>query len=259
MLLSANNLSLDLDPLWVFFLVASRMLALFYLLPGIGTDQVPEQFRYYLVVMISAVCAFSLPGQKMPEEVSVVLLVLASEFCIGIVISLIPFMMLSGLSVAGQVVSGAIGLGQANMIDRSLGENVSVLSKFNLMVGTLIFMGINGHHIVLRAATQHVGELLLGQTLSLDRCVSILSDCFSQSFELAVIVSAPILIATLISQFLLGLITKFVPQVNIFIISLPLSILMGFYIISFTMEPFEDRVVERFTSLEEMVGAVFLK
>jgi flagellar biosynthesis protein FliR len=259
MLLSANGLSLDLDPLWVFFLVASRLLALFILLPGIGTDQVPETFRYYIVIIIAAISAMSLPSQPMPEHLHQIVLLLASEFVIGVVLSLFPAMILGGLSVAGQVVAGVIGLGQANMIDRSLGESVSILAKYNLMFGTLVFLGINGHHVVIKAATTNVGTSILGQGFSIDRSLTLLSDCFSSSFELAIVISAPILIATLITQFLLGLITKFVPQINVFIISLPLSIFMGFYIIYFTMDPFVDHIENHFVGLEEMSGAVFLK
>lgn len=258
MVFSANGLTLELDSLWVFFLAACRLLALFYLLPGIGTDMVPEQFRYYLVVLIAFVIAATVPGQKMPNQLHQILLVMSSEFTIGVVISLFPAIILGGLSVSGQVVAGVIGLGQANMIDRSLGENVSVIAKFNGLVGTLIFLSINGHHILLRAVSNRLGEVLFSQGFSLARVITLLADCFSSSFQLAVVVSAPILIATLISQFILGLITKFVPQMNIFIISLPLSILMGFYIINFTMDPFADRTREQFDKLEEYTGAVFL-
>lgn len=259
MLLAANGLSLNIDPMWVFFLVACRLLALFYLLPGIGTDQVPDQFRYYLVIIIAAIAAMSLPSQRIPEHLHEILLVLASEFSLGVILSLFPSMILGGLSVSGQIIAGVIGLGQANMIDRSLGESVSILAKFNLMVGTIVFLSMNGHHVMIKAATLNVGQVILGSGFSMENSIGLLSECFSSSFELAIVVSAPILIATLISQFLLGLITKFVPQVNVFIISLPLSILMGFYIINFTMDPFIENIEARFLQLEELSSAVFLK
>ena len=259
MLLAAEGLSLDVAPLWVFFLVASRLLALFYLLPGIGTEQVPEQFRYYVVILIAAVCSMSLPRQQMPEELHVILLLLASEFTVGIILSLFPAMILGALSVCGQIVAGVIGLGQANMIDRSLGESVSVIAKFNLMLGTIVFLGMEGHHVILKAATFQVGTTILGDNFSIPQGLELLSQCFSSSFELAIVLSAPILIGTLISQFLLGLMTKFVPQVNIFIISLPLSIFMGFYIISFSLNPFLSNIEREFGSLEEISKAVFIK
>jgi flagellar biosynthetic protein FliR len=258
MMLTANTLALDTDPLWIFFLVASRLLALFYLMPGIGTDQVPEQFRYYTVVLIAAICAMSLPAQPMPEELHLVLLFLGSEFTVGVLLSLFPSIILGSLSVSGQIIAGVIGLGQANMIDRSLGESVSVLAKFNILLGTLIFLGMNGHHVLLKACTFHVGQIVLGGNFSLERGVELLSQCFSSSFELSIVLSAPILIATLISQFLLGLMTKFVPQMNIFIISLPLSILMGFYMIGFTLDPLIGNIEKEFSTLEELSGAIFL-
>lgn len=192
----------------------------------------------------------------MPEEFHLILAAIIGEFAFGAIMSLLPSLILGGLLVSGQVVAGVIGLGQANMIDRSLGESVSVIAKINVYVGTIIFLLINGHHVVIKAASSNLGFIQHLTNENLGKSVQILVTCFSESFELAIVISSPILIATLVSQFLLGLITKFVPQVNIFIISLPLSVLMGFYILSFTMEPLSGKIIGEFTKLEELTGAL---
>lgn len=251
-----SSLSLEIAPLWTFILIAARLLSLLFLLPGIGTDQVPENLRYFAGILIAFTISISVPKVPMPEEFHLILAGIVGEFAFGAILSLLPTLVLSGLLVSGQIISGAIGLGQANMIDRSLGESISVVSKINLQVGTIIFLLINGHHVLLKAASEHIGFI---QTLTQDdlgRAVEILTTCFSQSFELAIAVSSPVLIATLVSQFLLGLITKFVPQINVFIISLPLSVLMGLYILSFTMEPFSLKIKAELSQIEEFTGAL---
>ncbi len=251
-----SSLSLDIAPLWTFILVAARLLSLLLLMPALGTDQIPENLRYFNGILLAFVISFSIPKVPMPEEFHLILAGIVGEFAFGAILSLLPSLILGGLLVSGQIIAGVIGLGQANMIDRSLGESVSVLARINISVGTIIFLLINGHHVVFKAASAHVGFIQHLTQNNLDKAVEILTMCFTQSFELAIAVSSPILIATLASQFLLGLITKFVPSINVFIISLPLSVIMGFYILSFTIEPFSQKVIEQFSELEEMTGAL---
>jgi flagellar biosynthesis protein FliR len=257
-LLNVNSLEFDIAPLWTFFLIFTRLLTVLLMLPGIGTDQTPAQFRLYLALSISLIATISVPQLSMPETVDAIALGIFNEFIFGLVLGLLPAIVIGGLAVSGQVIAGVIGIGQANMIDRSLGENVSVLARFNMLLGTLIFLAIDGHHVILKAATMELGIVKGGIIPSFATTTEILTLSLSSSFEMAIVISAPILITTLITQFLLGLITKFVPQVNIFIISLPLSIFMGFYIMSFTIEPFSSLLVNEFIQLEEFAGAIIL-
>ncbi len=257
-LLSVNSFELDIGLLWTFFLILTRLVTLLFILPGIGTEQVPVQFRFYLALSISVITSVSIPQIPMPESMHAITLAIIAEFIFGLALSLLPALVLGGLAVSGQVVAGVIGLAQANMIDKSLGESVSVLARFNMMLGTLLFLAIDGHHVLLKAATLELGNPKPGIFTSFDTTIETLTLAFSSSFELAIIIAAPILIATLISQFLLGLITKFVPQVNIFIISLPLSIFMGFYIMSFTTEPFNNLLIEEFKLLEEYAAIIVM-
>jgi flagellar biosynthetic protein FliR len=255
-LLSVNSTDFDIAPLWTFFLILVRLISLLYVLPGIGTEQIPIQFRFYLALSIAVITTFSIPQVQIPDSTHTIVLNILAEFLFGLILSLIPSLVIAGLSVSGQVVAGVIGLAQANMMDRSLGESVSVLARLNMLVGTLIFLGIDGHHILLKAVTIELGTSKPGVFTDFRTSIEVLATAFSSSFELAIVIAAPILIATLISQFLLGLITKFVPQVNIFIISLPLSIFMGFYIMSFTTEPFNNLVIGEFRLLEEYAAAL---
>jgi len=257
-LLSANGYELGIASLWTFVLILCRLIALLNLLPGVGTDEVPIQIRFYLAFSIAFIATISIPQIPMPESVHLITLSIIVEFIFGLLLSLLPAIVLGGLAVSGQIVAGVIGLGQANMIDRSLGESVSVLARFNILFGTLVFLAIDGHHIILKAATMELGLSKLGTFPSLTKGTEVLMLAFSSSFELAIVLSAPILIATLVTQFLLGLITKFVPQVNIFIISLPLSIFMGFYIMSYTIQPFTTQLINEFSLLEELSAVIVL-
>lgn len=248
---------IDISPLWTFFLLASRFGGVFLVLPGIGSNRVSPQFRFAATAMCSIVILISGAKAPQPAHTAEMVLMLGSEFVLGYALGMIPAMVLGGLAVAGQVISGAIGLGQANMIDRSLGGNVAVLAQVKMLVATTVFLLIDGHHVILRAASGTPGEIGLGIFRPNMETAQVIGERLIAAFDLAVIVSGPVLITTLVTQFVLGLITKFVPQVNIFIISLPLSLMVGLYIMEFSFPGLVNHTVKEYAQIQEVIGQIF--
>jgi len=249
-----ENLNIDFSFLWAWVLLFTRMTGMFHSLPGIGTDQVPESFRA-LPAIVLAICAV-LGGvhATMPDTMAQGALMLGSEFALGWVFGFVPSLTLSGLAVAGQVISGSIGLAQANMLDVSLGEQVSVFSRIELQIATLLFLFMDGHHIVISATSGMAQDIGVGMFRPDADTFNILLHRFTNAFELALVVSAPIIVASLLTQFVLGLVTKFVPQVNVFLISMPLSILAGMYIVIATLYGLAEHSFLDLKNLEECLS-----
>lgn len=247
----------DYTNLWAWFLIFVRLEGLMVSLPGIGTDQVPGTFRNALALALSFSLAMTGLKAVIPETAAEGGLMIACEFILGYLIGAIPSYIISSLAIAGQTTSGAIGLGQANMIDPSLGESIAVLARLGMLVGTVVFLTLDGHHILIRAASSTVGDIGLGVFRPDASTAKLLMERFSRAFELAIVISAPILVTLLVTQFVLGLITKFIPQVNIFIISLPLTIGIGLYITEFTFPGVANHMREEFAMIPEFLSRLF--
>lgn len=254
----AGNLQLDFTVYWTWFLLFTRMSGLFNALPGIGTDQVPASFRLMPAMVLSACITLggirAHPAQSLPEGA----LMVGSEYALGYVLGFVPQLVIGGLTVAGQLVSGAIGLAQANMLDISLGESISLLSHLKAQLATLIFLAMDGHHIIIRAAAGAGSEIGLGGFRPDGETFQILFHRFVESFHLAIVVSAPIIVSALLTQFVLGLVTKFVPQMNIFVISMPLTLIAGLYIVTTTFPGFFRHTEREFGKLEETLSSLLL-
>jgi len=251
-----DSYGIDYTAMWTWFLVLMRVGGLLISLPGIGTKQVPIRFRGAAGIMIALSVALSGARADAPANMIDGGFMIFGEFTLGYLLGLIPALIISGLAVAGQVTTGAIGLGQANMMDPSLGANVAVLARVESLIATMIFLAIDGHHIFIKACLGTAGDIGIGMFRPDMATAEILLERLSASFELAVIVSAPILVTILVTQFVLGLITKFVPQVNIFIISLPLTIVVGFFIFGSTLPELSGQLISRFAEMEELVGVM---
>lgn len=249
-------LNIDWSGLWTWFLFFVRFGGVLSSLPGIGTEEVPMTTRVSLSMILSAISAFTGVPAEVPESALTGAGMLAVEFIYGYLIGAVPFYIVASLAVAGQVTAATIGLGQATMIDPSIGEPVSVLSRFQSFVAVSVFLAIDGHHAVLRAAMEPPGGMGLGVFRPNADVAMILVERMSHTFELAVTISGPILVAVLLAQFVLGLLTKFVPQVNVFIISLPLTIGLGMFILAGTLPTFRDHFIREFNATEEIIGKI---
>ncbi len=214
--------------------------------------------RLSIAVLIGL--AATMAGVTAPEPKHMVDggLMLASEFTLGYLLATIPALIVSSLAITGQVVSGTIGLGFANLIDPSIGQSLAILARIESLVATLVFLLVDGHHVIIRAVTGYGGDLPIGTFYPGVDTGMFFLERFSAVFEVAIVCSAPILVSILVTQFVLGLITKSVPQVNIFIISLPLTIGMGLYITAYTFPGMVENILVEFNQMEEFVGQLFL-
>ena len=254
-MLSIGSTIIEIEIFWSFFLIMMRFSGVLFALPGIGTDQYGPQWRFYLAIIIAL--SLTIAGVRMPyTEVALEMILLTvAEFALGALIGSVPGFVLAGLGVAGQVIAGTIGLGQANMIDRSLGNNVSIIAQLKIMFATVVFLILEGHHTIIRFAASLPDALKFFHPDM--TTAQLITAQLSHSFELAVMVSAPILVTALITQFILGLVTKFIPQVNIFIISLPLTLGLGLYLIAYSFPGITTHLVKEFGSIERTLRLFF--
>ncbi len=247
-----KTLNINWTPFWTWLLVSTRLIGVFSIIPAVGTNQIPIFARTSISIVIGVVFVFSGMSAAMPENMVEAAVMLLTEFILGFILGFVPSMIIGAVAVSGQVTTGAIGLGQANMMDPSLGAQVAILARIQSLIAGVVFLLINGHHSVIRAASDAFGSVGVGKFDPNINVVMLLIDRFSHAFELAVSLSAPILVTVLIANFVLGLITRFVSQVNIFIISLPLTIIMGLYITIYTTSGLVEHLIKEFSYLEDV-------
>lgn len=236
---------------WTFILALARMMGLLTTLPGIGTDQVPMPFRLTIAIVFAIAIAVS--GYTAPESTNLfsATFLIGMEFTLGYMLGLLPQFIIAGLAVAGQVAASTMGIAQASLIDPTLGESVSVLSKIQSLIATTVFLLIDGHHLIFKAASGVGISLALGEFVHSHSVFSFILEKFTAAFEFGILIASPVLVAILVTQFVLGLVTRFVPQVNVFIVSLPLTIGIGLYIVAFSLGELTDHLIFQYEGFEE--------
>ncbi len=219
---------------WVsrFLLPLFRISAFFMVVPMIGTQLVPARIRLGFAVAITLVVVPLLPrpfdgfdGLSMSLYVAI-----AQQLLVGFTLGFFVQVFFQVFVLGGQMISSQMGLGFASISDPTNGVSVVVLSQFYTMLTMMLFLSMNGHVVLIDVIVDSfrvipVGELGL-QTDTLWR----VAVSGGWMFAGAVLMALPALIAILIVNFAFGVMTKAAPQLNIFAIGFPFTMIFGIFI-----------------------------
>ncbi|MBX7144169.1 MAG: flagellar biosynthetic protein FliR [Oligoflexia bacterium] len=247
-----------LDVIWTFTLLCARYFAFFTLVPGIGMGERGMMVRSPAIIILAATSLSMRALAAVPQDIGMMFASLVSEYILGALLGLIPMLLIAGVQMAMQLASTSMGIGVGNLVDPTLGMPSSDLSRIIGDISIVLFLLLGGHHVMLYAASGLGGEVIPGTFWLGEGSLQHLLNRSAHVFEIGFILSVPVIVALLLTQFVLGLVTKAVPTVNIFIVSFPLTIGIGLVLAVLAMPDFIDIVSHEFTSLESS-AAVFLQ
>jgi len=214
---------------WVasFILPLFRIAAVLMTMPIIGTKMVPGRIRLYLALAISVVVVPGLPPMPEVNPLSLSgLLLIAEQILIGAVFGLSLQLFFQIFVVAGQVVAIQMGMAFASMVDPVNGVNVAVVSQFLSMLVTLLFLSMNGHLVVFEVITESFTTLPVGTGLMVNHYWDLVGR-LSWVLGAALLLVLPAITALLVVNIAFGVMTRAAPQLNIFSIGFPLTLVLG--------------------------------
>ena len=156
------------------------------------------------------------------------------QILIGFTMGLVFQVASAALVVAGQAMSGSMGLSMANMVDPNMG-NVPVLSQFFNIMGTLVFLGMGGHLIVFGLVIESFKLLPIGQAFFSQDMLGKMINWSSMMFLGALLIALPVMMTLLFINVGLGFVARAAPSLNIFTVGFPALILTGFIVMIFSM------------------------
>ena len=245
---------------WVtgFFWPLARVAGVLSVAPVIGSAQIPARIRIVLSVLITItllsavgpipdVDPLSLPGVA----------VTISQFIIGALIGFTLLILFNILSVAGESIAAAMGLGFAMMSDPISGQQTPVVSQFYSILATLLFLALDGHLALIRLMANSFSLVPVSDVLNPEGFWTVVA-WSGVLFAGAMMVALPALVAMLAVNLVMGVITRAAPQLNIFSVGFPLTMTIGFVVILISLPSFAPAFAvlleESFTLISEALG-----
>ncbi|WP_339547405.1 flagellar biosynthetic protein FliR [Pseudomonas sp. RA_35y_Pfl2_P32] len=217
---------------WVasFMLPLFRVTALLMTMPIIGTPLVSKRIRLYFALAITVVITPSLPPMPTVNALDLSgLLLIAEQILIGGLLGFSLQLFFQAFVIAGQIISIQMGMGFASMVDPTNGVSAAVIGQFLTMLVTLLFLGMNGHLVVFEVVTESFTTLPVGSAMLVNHFWDI-ANKLGWVLGAAMLLVLPAITALLVVNIAFGIMTRAAPQLNIFSIGFPLTLVLGLVI-----------------------------
>ncbi len=220
-----------------FMLTFVRLGTASIIMPGIGDSFVSTRVRLHLGVALSfALFPLIMPYMPDPLPSTFGLLVLITmEFIIGLFIGTIARILMTALDTAGMIISISSGLGNAQLFNPSLATQGSLIGALFSVTGVLLLFETNLHHLLFMGIMESYELFPLGAIPDTGSMAEMMARTVAGSFSIGVKIAAPFLVMTLLIYVGMGVLSRLMPQIQVFILALPLQILLSIMLLMMTI------------------------
>jgi flagellar biosynthetic protein FliR len=239
--------------LWPLFRVAGMIMTA----PVFAARTVPVRVRLGLSVAITVMILPLMPAVPSVELFSpAAFFLIAQQLLIGVLMGFTLQIVMAAIVTGGQIVAMQMGLGFAAMVDPQNGAQTPVLSQFYVIMVVLIYLAMNGHLVLIEVLVDSFKTMPVAMH-------GLAAEHFNQVvhwaailFSGAVAMAIPAIASLLIVNFTFGIMTRAAPQMNIFAIGFPLTMLLGFGVIFATLPSIVPQSSNMFTSAYRLLKAI---
>lgn len=247
-----EQLGFTLDDVYRLMLVMFRTGALIMTVPAFGHVAIPRMLRLFFIIIVSVLLFPSsfVSTIAIPPTMLQLTIVIISELAVGFVMGFTVILIFAAVQFAGHIVGLQMGLAVANVIDPMGAGQISIIAEFYYMLSLLMFLLVNGHHMVIYALVKCFEMVPVGGAVFGAGLETLFVRLTFMVFVIGIKLSAPVIVALYLTNLVLGIIARTVPQMNVFIVGFPLAIAVGFAMIGVSFPFFFALLNKVFRGLE---------
>jgi flagellar biosynthesis protein FliR len=221
-----------------YLLVLMRVAPVLFFMPILSSRDLPHLLKIGLILTVGLIFLpwVRIDPALLPGEPYAFAFFIIPELMIGFILALSVKIVMAGIQLGGQLAGFKMGLYLANVVDPSTEVNAPVISQFLYLLALLLFLAVDGHHWFFRAVGQSFLLLAPGEIHLQPGMYRHFLYLTANLFVIAVKISAPIMAVLIFTQIAMGILAKAVPQVNILMTSFPITIMLGFLFLGFSLE-----------------------
>ncbi|MFA1820661.1 flagellar biosynthetic protein FliR [Virgibacillus oceani] len=225
---------ININSLPVFLLIFVRVIAFFVTLPLFSYRTIPVPFKVGFSFFLAWVMFYTVDPAVINVDGTYFFLLL-KEAMVGLLIGLIAFIILSAVQIAGGFVDFQMGFAIANVVDPQTGAQTPLTGQYFYIFALLFLLSVNGHHLLIDGIFNSYQFIPIDAFIPFHHgsIADFVIDAFNYMFLIAFQMAIPIVGCLFLVDVALGMIARTVPQVNVFVVGLPLKILVSFIVILF--------------------------
>ena len=245
-----KGLELPSQLLAIYLLLHLRYIGLVFSSPVFTSTMPPTPYRYLFVVMLTACSVGIIKTEEIPmiyfDEVIFIAAVCLRELLVGIALGFVSALPLYALRVAGEQTGTAMGFSMAQIMDPSTQSETTLLGQLNFFTAMWLYFRWNGHLLMIQAVIESLKLVPPGQISLFPAGDMQLGTWLQSLFTLGIRIVVPFYCALVVSDVGLGFLARTVPQMNIFVVGLPVKVMLGFMVLAAVLPLSMDLVYTQF-------------
>ena len=228
------------EKIQLFILLTMRTGGILMTAPIFSHKSIPRRIAVGMTLGLTVVLMPLMADTVLPQSETIIGLIILclKEVLVGIIIGLVFTIIFLGIRLAGSIVGYQIGFAMVNVVDPSSPEPVSIIGEFWYLLATLIFLIINGHHIIIGSLVDSFRLIPLASAAPTGAVGEWFIKYSAFVFVLAIKFAAPVIITVFLTEAAMGILARTMPQMNIFIVGFPLKIFVGLFMVAASLPAF---------------------
>jgi flagellar biosynthetic protein FliR len=219
-----------------FFLVLARVSPLFIMAPLFSSKMIPGRVRTVIAVGLAIGLTPVVVGdQKISMDAWTYAGLIVKELLVGGAFAFALGAMFAAIGVAGTFLDYFVGLSFGSLVDPVTGTNTTIISQLYSLVGVIIFIAIGGEDWVIAGFARTFDIVGLTESPSIGTLVAGANEAFVGIFSAAVQIAGPIMLAMVLTDAAFGVVSRVVPQLNVFGVGFPVKLILGVLLIGVTL------------------------
>lgn len=223
--------------IFAFILTFVRFGTAIMIMPGLGDSFVPERIRLFTAIGLSfvlfPVTAKYIPAA--PPSTFAFVSLIAMELVIGLFFGTIARIFMMALDTAGMVISTTSGLANAQVFNPSLSSQGSLIGAFMSVTGVVVLFSLDLHHLLISGVLESYKVFPVGAMPEVGSLAEFMTKAVSASFAIGIKMGAPFIVLTLVIYIGMGVLARVMPQIQVFLLALPLQILLSVILLGLTL------------------------
>ncbi|EKU70672.1 flagellar biosynthetic protein FliR [Selenomonas sp. F0473] len=218
-----------------FLLTLTRISGIFLISPFFGSMNIPMFFRVGTALAMTVVLFPVVDGLGTPAAPPSVMMFAAAavgELFVGWLIGFVAYVSFAAITMAGKVMDMQVGFAVVNVVDPTSGQQIPLIGSFLYNLAVIIFLVTNGHHMLIAALAESFRAVSLGGPEANISLALMIAKFTGDIFLTGMKIAMPITFAILLTNVGLGILSRTMPQMNIFVVGIPMQLMIGIIVLS---------------------------
>ena len=250
---------IDLGFFVAIILISLRLFAFTLVVPIFFPQGTPPILKVMFTVILAYIIA---PGLNFDNLYDInndfqLIVYALSEFTTGLTFGFITSICFYCIRVAGSLIDMQIGLSMLSMFDPTANSSVTFMERLLYWFSLVIFFIVDAHHILIKTLVESFNTVDIGRFIISQNSAMHVVEVFIKYFELGLRIAIPIVLIIILTDLVLGLVAKTVPQLNVMILGLPIKILLGLSVVSLSLPFFYDILGTAFDNIPSSIRQLY--